>query len=409
MIKLIISKHLAKHVLTKLKKTLSYLLYILLLCTLNSAAYSFDTLAKSAIVFDETTGSILLEKDADKPLPPASMSKLMTLLLAFEALQDGRVSLENKFRVSAKASQKGGSKMFIEENQLVSVEDLVRGITVASGNDACIALAEALNGTEDSFVSRMNIKAKDLGLTNSYFTNSTGWPATQHVMSARDLLKLAIHVREKYPEYYHYFQEKEFTWNGIRRQNRNPLLNAEIGADGLKTGHTEEAGYGLVGSSKLGDRRVSFVLAGLKTSQDRKFEGEKIANWAFRDFSVVNLFPNDHLVGRAPVWIGEENYVGLFTTEEIKILLPYGKKSLVKAEAHVQTPITTPIMEHDTIGTLRISAPSFILGNKDRILDFPLVSKSNIGTGSIAKKVQAAARTVILKALKLTKLNDVIN
>ena len=293
MIKLIISKHLAKHVLTKLKKTLSYLLYILLLCTLNSAAYSFDTLAKSAIVFDETTGSILLEKDADKPLPPASMSKLMTLLLAFEALQDGRVSLETKFRVSAKASQKGGSKMFIEENQLVSVEDLVRGITVASGNDACIALAEALNGTEDSFVSRMNIKAKDLGLTNSYFTNSTGWPATQHVMSARDLLKLAIHVREKYPEYYHYFQEKEFTWNGIRQQNRNPLLNTGIGADGLKTGHTEEAGYGLVGSSKLGDRRVSFVLAGLKTSQDRKFEGEKIANWAFRDFSVVNLFPND--------------------------------------------------------------------------------------------------------------------
>ena len=373
------------------------------------SAYSFDTTAKSAIVYDETTQSVILEKEADKPRPPASMSKLMTLLLAFEALEEGRIDLDTTFRVSAKAFKKGGSKMFLEENQLVSVEDLIRGITVASGNDACIALAEGLNGTEDSFVARMNLKAKDLGLKNSHFTNSTGWPSPGHVMSVRDLLNLSIYIREEYPKYYEYFQEKEYTWNGIKQSNRNPLLKMDIGADGLKTGHTEAAGYGLVGSSNLGNRRISFVLTGLKSSKDRRFESEKIIKWAFRDFTVIDLFSENHVFGKAPVWIGEENHVNLITPKKIRILVPYGGKNTVQAEVEVEIPVRTPIRINDQIGILRIKAPSFLPGSAERTIEYPLLSPSNIGAGGFTKKIQATIRTGLLNTLRFVKLNDIFN
>ena len=193
------------------------------------------------------------------------MSKLMTLLLTFEALQEKRISLSTKFRVSEKASKKGGSTMFLEKNQLVSVEDLIKGITVVSGNDACIVIAEGLNGTEESFVERMNLKAKDLGLLNSNFNNSTGWPSPGHAMSVRDLLTIATILKNEYPNYYKYFIDREFTWNEITQPNRNPLLNLNLGVDGLKTGHTNESGYGLVASSQLGKRRVTLVIAGTKS------------------------------------------------------------------------------------------------------------------------------------------------
>ncbi len=386
----------------------AWVFLLFFLCNI-STAFAFDTLAKSAIVFDELTNSVILEKEADKRLPPASMSKLMTLLLAFEALDDGRIDLDTTFRISSKASQKGGSKMFIEENQLVSVESLIRGIAVTSGNDACIALAEGLNGTEDSFVSRMNLKARDLGLNNTHFENSTGWPAPKHLMSVRDLLSLSIYIRQKYPHFYKYFKEKEFTWNGIKQRNRNPLLNIGIGTDGLKTGHTEEAGYGLVGSSLLGKRRISFVLAGLNSSSERKLEGEKIVKWAFRDFAAIELFSEGHGVGSAPVWIGEENNVELFTPEKIEILIPYGKATEVVAEVHVEIPVMAPIKTNDQIGTLKIIAPSFIPGREKRIIAYPLVSHSNIKTGGLLKKMKATAQVAILRALDFIKSNEVIN
>ena len=216
-----------------------YLLGVISLCFLfifsNTFVFSFDTTAKSAILYDETTNSVLFEKLADKPLPPASMSKLMTLLLTFEALEEKRISLTTKFRVSEKASKKGGSTMFLEKNQIVSVENLIKGISVVSGNDACIVIAEGLNGTEESFVQRMNLKAKDLNLLNSNFNNSTGWPSPGHVMSVRDLLKIALILKNEYPNYYKYFLDTEFTWNEITQPNRNPLLNLNLGVDGLKT------------------------------------------------------------------------------------------------------------------------------------------------------------------------------
>ena len=383
-------------------------LVIIFSCWCN-LVYCFDTVAKSAIVFDETTNSVIFEKEADKAYPPASMSKLMTLVLAFEALEEGRIKLDTTFRVSAKASQKGGSKMFIEENQLVSVENLIRGITVASGNDACIALAEGLNGTEDSFVSRMNLKAKDLGLDNSHFSNSTGWPSPGHVMSARDLLILSIYVRKNYSKYYGYFQELTYSWNGIQQSNRNPLLKLNIGADGLKTGYTRESGYGLVGSASLGARRISFVLNGLNTSEERKLESEKIVKWAFRDFTVFSIFPDDHTLARAPVWIGDKDYAELKTKQEINILIPYGKKNDIKATVQVKTPIRTPIKENDQIGILKITAPSFIAGGQNRVIEFPLVSVFQVNKGNLIKKIKAAAKMGILTALKVSIPTNISN
>ena len=375
----------------------------------SSYAFSFDTSAKSAIIYDETTNSIIFEKFADKPLPPASMSKLMTLLLTFEALEEKRISLSTKFKVSEKASKIGGSTMFLEKNQTVSVEDLIRGISIVSGNDACIVIAEGLNGTEESFVQRMNLKAKDIDLSNSNFNNSTGWPSPGHVMSVRDLLKIAILLRKKYSNYYHYFLETEYTWNKITQPNRNPLLNQNLGVDGLKTGHTNDAGYGLVASSQLGERRITLVIAGTKSKQERKLEGEKLVQWAFRDFKLVEIFPENHLLGKVPVWIGNEDFVELKTNEKIIELLPYGKLKEIKAEVHLDVPISAPIYNNQKLGTLKIFIPSFIKGNTDRVVEYPILSKSNIAKGGFSKKFIAASRISISKVFNSLNFDKLLN
>ena len=349
-----------------------FLGFIFLFLFSNTFLFSFDTSAKSAILYDETTNSVLFEKFADKPLPPASMSKLMTLLLTFEALEEKRISLSTKFRVSEKASKKGGSTMFLEKSQLVSVEDLIKGISVVSGNDACIVIAEGLNGTEESFVERMNLKAKDLGLLNSNFNNSTGWPSPGHYMSVRDLLTIATILKNEYPNYYKYFLDREFTWNEITQPNRNPLLNLNLGVDGLKTGHTNEAGYGLVASSQLGKRRVTLVIAGTKSKEERKLEGEKLLQWAYRDFKLVEIFPKDYLLGKAPVWVGTEDFIDLKTNSKIRELLPIGKLNMIKAEVHLDSPIAAPIFKNQEIGKLKILMPSFIEGNEDRVVEYPI-------------------------------------
>mgnify|MGYP001433047895 FL=1 len=374
-----------------------FLGFIFLFLFSNTFLFSFDTSAKSAILYDETTNSVLFEKFADKPLPPASMSKLMTLLLTFEALEEKRISLSTKFRVSEKASKKGGSTMFLEKSQLVSVEDLIKGISVVSGNDACIVIAEGLNGTEESFVERMNLKAKDLGLLNSNFNNSTGWPSPGHYMSVRDLLTIATILKNEYPNYYKYFMDREFTWNEITQPNRNPLLNLNLGVDGLKTGHTNEAGYGLVASSQLGKRRVTLVIAGTKSKEERKLEGEKLLQWAYRDFKLVEIFPKDYLLGKAPVWVGTEDFIDLKTNSKIRELLPYGKLNMIKAEVHLDSPIAAPIYKNQEIGKLKIILPSFIEGDEDRVVEYPIFSKSNISKGGFSKKFVAALKISLLK------------
>ncbi|MEM7441521.1 MAG: D-alanyl-D-alanine carboxypeptidase family protein, partial [Pseudomonadota bacterium] len=268
-------------------------------------AAAFDTIARAALVIDQRTGTVLLAKNADESLPPASMSKLMTLNMLFEALQDGRVSLDSKFTVSSRAAAKGGSKMFVKAGEAISVQDLIRGIIVQSGNDACIVVAENLAGSEPDFARIMTARAKKLGMTGSTFANATGWPDPNQRMSARDLVFLANRLITEFPEYYGYFAEKNFTWEGITQDNRNPILGRVQGADGLKTGHTQEAGYGLVASAKQGDRRVILMVTGLESATARAAEAERLMTWAFRQFTEERLIDAGKTVAQAEVWLGK--------------------------------------------------------------------------------------------------------
>ncbi len=259
---------------------------------------AFDTRAKAAFVLDQTTGTVLLAKRADEALPPASMSKLMTLYIAFEAIRDGQLKIDEKLRVSSHAMSYGGSTMFLDTTDRVKVEDLLRGIIVLSGNDACAVIAETLSpdGTEKGFAKLMTQRAQQMGMTSSTFKNASGWPAQGHVMSMRDLVLLATRLIEDFPDHYAMFSEKTFAFDGRAPgnvKNRNPLLALGIGADGLKTGHTSEAGYGLVGSAKNGDRRVIFAITGLDSERARAEESEAIVNWAFRQFSEQTIVNKD--------------------------------------------------------------------------------------------------------------------
>ncbi len=252
---------------------------------------AFDTQARAAFVYDVTTRTILMEKDADVPIPPASMSKLMTLNMLFEALHDGRVTMETQFGVSSRAKNMGGSTMFLNENDRPTVEELIQGIIVLSGNDACVVVAEGLAGSEDAFARLMNDRAAALGMTGSTFANASGWPNPNHRMSVHDLGMLAVRLITEFPEYYGYFGQTEYRYDDRapdNRFNRNPLLHLGIGADGLKTGHTSEAGYGIVGSATQGTRRIVFVISGLTSEKERAEESERIVNWAFRQFVQKN-------------------------------------------------------------------------------------------------------------------------
>nr|HMS96805.1 D-alanyl-D-alanine carboxypeptidase family protein [Tabrizicola sp.] len=268
------------------------ILACLALVAASMPAQAFETAARAAWVYDLSTDTVLMDKNADEAVPPASMSKLMTVSMLFEALRDGRVTMETEFAVSSRAKAMGGSTMFLQETDRPTVNDLLHGIIVNSGNDACVAVAEGLFGTEEAFAKAATERAKALGMTVSTFANASGWPDPNHRMSMRDLGILARHLIEDFPEYYPIFSETEFNYKDRapdNRFNRNPLLKLGIGADGLKTGHTEEAGYGLVGSAKQGDRRIIFAITGLGSEAERAEEAERIVAWAFRQFSEKTL------------------------------------------------------------------------------------------------------------------------
>ena len=309
---------------------------------------AFDTRATSAYVIDHTTGTVLLNKNADEPLPPASMSKLMTLYMAFEAIERGQLSMTDELVVSAHANSFGGSTMFLRTGERVTVEDLVRGIIVLSGNDACVVIAEALSpdGTEGGFARLMTRRAQEMGMTNSTFANSSGWPAAGHLMSMRDLGLLAQRLLTDFPEYYPMFAETEFLFDpeeASNRFNRNPLLKLGIGADGLKTGHTQEAGYGLTGSAKQGDRRIVFVLSGMDSTAVRAQESEAIVNWSFRQFAERTLATSGQRLAVANVWEGAEPQVGLVPAEDVNVLLPVLSATALSAEVVYTGPVQAPI------------------------------------------------------------------
>jgi D-alanyl-D-alanine carboxypeptidase (penicillin-binding protein 5/6) len=322
-------------------------------------AHAFDTSARAAYVMDQTTGTVLLSKDADQPLPPASMSKLMTLYVAFEALRDGRLTLQETLPVSEHAMSYGGSTMFLNTQDRVSVEDLIRGIIVLSGNDACVVIAEALSpdGTEAGFARYMTQRAQQMGMNNSNFANSNGWPAAGHMMSVHDLAVLADRLITDFPEYYPLFAEEEFEFDGrapSNKRNRNPLLRLNIGADGLKTGHTQEAGYGLVGSAKQGDRRVIFVLTGLDSTAQRAEEAESVVNWSFRNFVERTVATEDAPIAEAKLWMGEKKTVGLVPDGDLNVLFPVLGTQNIEAEVVYDGPVNAPVAKGQQLAELVI-------------------------------------------------------
>ena len=357
-------------------------------------AGAFETRAASAFVIDQTTGTVLLNKNADQMLPPASMSKMMTLYITFEALRDGRLVLDEKLPVSKHAMAYGGSTMFLDTTDRITVEDLIRGIIVLSGNDACAVIAEALSpdGTEAGFARFMTQRAQQLGMTNSTFSNSNGWPQAGHRMSMRDLALLANRVITDFPSFYPLFSEREFKFDGRAPQNtrnRNPLLSLGIGADGLKTGHTQEAGYGLVGSAKQRGRRVIFVISGLQSAQARAEEAESIVNWAFRQFAVKPVAKAGTSIASADVWMGRDQKVQLVPMEDVSMLMPVTTGVKVVAEVIYNGPITAPIEKDQQIAELVITPPGL---PETRI---PLVAANDVPAGGFMSRVGTVAQMLI--------------
>lgn len=320
-------------------------------------AAAMETTALQAIVVDYDTGVVMLEKNADQPMHPSSMSKLMTLYMVFDQLKAGRIKLSDTLVVSEKAWRMGGSKMFVHVGDAVTVEDLIRGIIIQSGNDACVVVAEGLGGSEEAFAARMTEKGKAIGLKNSTFTNSTGWTDDHHLTTARDLAVLAKRLIQDFPEYYHYFAEQSFTYQNITQPNRNVLLNRGIGVDGLKTGHTELAGYGITISAKQGERRVIVVINGMPTEKSRPEEAERLVRYAFREFENVALYRPGDAVTQVDTWLGGKKQVAATVTEPIVMTLPQGAKSRVSITAHVTEPVEAPVAAGAALGELVIRTP----------------------------------------------------
>ena len=326
------------------------------------SAQAIETKAKNLILIDYETGQTLTAKDAQRMIPPASMSKLMTIYMVFEKIKDGSLSLDDTFTVSENAWRKGGaasgsSTMFLSIGEKVRVEDLIKGMIIQSGNDACIVAAENLAGSEEDFAEEMNKKARALGLNNSSFVNATGWPHPDQRMSVEDLAKLARRLISEFPEYYHIFAEKNFTHNNIKQGNRNPLLYSMPYADGLKTGHTEEAGFCLVGSAKKDNRRLISVMSGLKSNKERSEEAEKIMNWGFREFDNYTMLTEGQKIADIPVWFGKDNTVGLIVGEKVRNTLQKSKINKVKMTAIYDKPVQAPIKKGDRLGVIKIEIP----------------------------------------------------
>jgi serine-type D-Ala-D-Ala carboxypeptidase (penicillin-binding protein 5/6) len=347
---------------------------------------AFDTKAKHAILMDADANLVLYEKDPDTLMPPASMSKLMTLAVVFRELKAGRIKLEDQFKVSEHAWRTGGapsgsSAMFAPLNSMVAVADLIPGITVQSGNDACIILAEGIAGSEDAFVKKMNDYAKEIGLTRSHFVNVTGLPAEGHVMTARELANLAHFLMVTYPEYYHYFGMKDFKFGKYTFTNRNPLIFSDLGVDGLKTGFIEEAGYGLVASAKRGDQRLIIVVNGLNSKKEREEEPRKLIEWGFKNFKPFRLFDQGETVSDALVWGGTRHYVPLVGQGNINIILPSTSTGKINAAIVYNGPIKAPIRKGDKVAVLRITSTDTTATN-----EIPLFAGDDIDQSNFAMR-----------------------
>ncbi len=356
-----------------------------------AAAQPIETPGEYAVIMDYRTGEILFEKNARTPTAPASMSKLMTAAIVFERLKDGSLQLSDMFDVSEKAWRMGGSKMWVRVDTEISVENLLRGIIVQSGNDACIVVAENIAGSEDAFAELMNKKARDWGLTDSTFANATGWPDENQKMSMRDLAILTRKIIRDFPEYYGLFAEREFTWEKIPQSNRNPLLDAFDGADGLKTGHTEESGYGLVGSAvKDGERRI-VVVNGLGSTRERSNEAARLMRVAFNDFTRQTIFKPGDAVGEALVFKGKQKTAPLIVAEPVSAIVHRSLIDKTDATVVYEGPVAAPINENQQIGYLRVE----IEGGEAK--EYPLFAGAAVREMGVFGKIGLAAKTLLAK------------
>ena len=361
-----------------------------------SKAAEIDSSAEFAFVTDFGSGKVLMEKQPDALMKPASMAKIMTVYIAFERIADGSLTLDDTFLISEKAWRKGGSKTFVEVGKEVSVRDLLYGVVVQSGNDAAIAIAEGISGTEEGFAEEMNYVARKLGMENTVFRNSTGWPHLEQHTTARDLNILATAlIREfpadKYPELYPMFAEKDFTYNGIKQGNRNPLVYGTQGADGLKTGHTAESGYGLVGSAHRDGQRVVMVLNGMKSMKQRSSESRRLIDLMFREFKLYRFYDKGQPVDRANVWLGTKNKIDLVLEEPLHLVMARSDRRKMKVSVNWNDPVPAPITAGQAIGTLVLELPS---GKTT----YPLVAAENVDGLGMFDRVGEALKYLIFGA-----------
>ena len=345
---------------------------------------ALETGAKQAFLLDFVTGTVLFEKDADELMEPSSMSKIMTIYMIFERLADGSLKLEDTLPVSEKAWRKGGSKMFVKVGDRVTVEDLLRGIIVQSGNDATIVIAEGLAGDEQSFAAEMTERAHEMGMDSSNFTNASGWPDEGHRVTARDMALLAKLTIENFPQYYGYYAELEFTYNGIRQGNRNPMLYKKMGADGLKTGHTKNAGYGLTGSAIRDGRRLILVINGLETARARSREAERLIEYGFREFANYALYDAGATVGAADVWLGDAATVPLVIEAPLVTTLTRKARRKMQVKLVYDGPIPAPVVKGARIATLIVTAPDV------EPVEVPLVAGADVGKLGPLSRIGAA-------------------
>lgn len=347
------------------------------------SSVKIETIAKQAFLIDFTTGVILLEKNADELMHPSSMTKIMTAYIIFENLKNGNIQLGMTFPVSERAWRMGGSKMFVPLNGVVSVEDLLKGIIIQSGNDACIVIAEGLAGSEENFALVMTEKAREMGAQHTTFRNASGWPDPEHLTTARDLAIIAHRILTDYPEYYPLFGMKEYVYNNIRQWNRNPLLYKNVGCDGIKTGHTDSGGYGIVASMVIDDRRLILIANGLPSEQARANEVLKLLTWGMQTFDNYSVFKPGEVVEEIPVWLGEQNFVEATVADEVVMTLPRLSRKGLRVDVRYDTPIVAPINKGDPIGTLIISLPS-----QELPIEFPIVASKSVGKAGFFKRIK---------------------
>lgn len=339
------------------------------------------TLAKQAFMVDPQTSTVMLFKDADQPMPPSSMSKMMTIYIIFEELAAGRLKLDSRFRVSERARAMGGSRMFLELGSEVTVEDLIKGIIVLSGNDACVVIAEGLSGSEESFAERMTKRARELGMNKTMFKNASGWPAEGQYTTARDLAVLAWRTIDDYPKYYRYYSESNWTYNNIRQENRNRLLKITPGTDGLKTGHTEEGGYGQATSAIRDGRRLVLVVNGLASMAERAQETSRLMEWGFREFTNTTIFRAGDTVVEAPVWLGAQDKVPLVVGRVVHITAPTGQAVSPRVVARFEGPLPAPLVKGTKVGIAAVTLPD------GRVIEYPLEIGADVARMGVVGRV----------------------